>query len=517
MTSGLRSAGLATICAEAARDYPDVRLFADDGWPEPSGAITDFASFNRAVEQLAGRLWAAGVRPRSTVAVLLRNHPRIQLLAFAISRIGAIPALLSSTMSSEHLEKTIADLHPGWTVLDIATAAKLTPAVEERIRRQSRGLLLDATAGDGTDTAFEQLPAAAEHPVHQLTLGEVALITHTSGTTNPPKLVAHSNQSIYEHVAPQIELMTSFGNAKTALKSLSMVHARASSAFITSLRVGMPLGLITDDSPNAAADFIAANRPDSLEAHPNTYVSWEQIADRADRPLSTISRFSSTFDAIHPRTVRTILAGSDVKEAFFFQAYGQTESGPLCGRAMTADDPLGHDTRVVGSAVGGRAIRVADEHGAPVPTGQIGFIECMSASQMLGYVARENPPTRDGWWPMGDVGRIRADGQLELLDREVDRVAGLESTLMLEDALLENFHGLAETVVLAPMDSATRCTVITVAKAEHTVDLDAIEKFLVGRGISPVQILPMQQSELPLTGSKKVRRAALADQIKAGR
>ena len=43
------------------------------------------------VEELAGRLWAAGVRPSEQVVVHKTDNVDIVLLACAVSRIGAVP------------------------------------------------------------------------------------------------------------------------------------------------------------------------------------------------------------------------------------------------------------------------------------------------------------------------------------------------------------------------------------------------------------------------------------------
>lgn len=47
------------------------------------------------VEELSGRLWKAGVRPSEQVVVHKSDNVDIVLLTCAVSRIGAVPVLLS--------------------------------------------------------------------------------------------------------------------------------------------------------------------------------------------------------------------------------------------------------------------------------------------------------------------------------------------------------------------------------------------------------------------------------------
>lgn len=59
------------------------------------GVDLDYAVLADVVEELSGRLWAAGVRPFEQVALHKTDNVDIVLLTCAISRIGAVPVLLS--------------------------------------------------------------------------------------------------------------------------------------------------------------------------------------------------------------------------------------------------------------------------------------------------------------------------------------------------------------------------------------------------------------------------------------
>jgi acyl-coenzyme A synthetase/AMP-(fatty) acid ligase len=208
-----------------------------------------------------------------------------------------------------------------------------------------------------------------------------------------------------------------------------------------------------------------------------------------------------------------MLSGTTMPKAFFLQAYGQTETGPVAARPMFRDDPLGYDTRVVGAAAEGRELRVVDDDGVPVPVGTAGHIQARSVSQMVGYVGMPSPIGQ--WWPMGDWGQLREDGALVLHDRAVDRIPGVTSSLALEDALLDRFTELQEVVVLAGAEGGVWAVVVP--KQGLTADLALVRKTIEELGATPDDVVAVAPGDLPMTGSKKVRRLAMHGALGGGR
>ena len=84
----------------------------------------------------------------------------------------------------------------------------------------------------------------------------------------------------------------------------------------------------------------------------------------------------------------------------------------------------------MGRPAGGSDIRLIDEAGHEVPTGEAGEVVGRSASMMVGY-HRQPDKTREAEWfapdgkrfiRTGDVGRFDAEGFLTLFDRKKDMV-----------------------------------------------------------------------------------------------
>src|SRR3569833_4697614 len=126
----------------------------------------------------------------------------------------------------------------------------------------------------------------------------------------------------------------------------------------------MPVLLMNEADPDKVAKFFTENRPRLIEALPNTYMAWEGLTDAPRRPFASVKYFSSTFDAIHPRTIRRLLESSARRSAQFFQIYGQSAVGPAVGRPYFRRSVRRMDGRCVGYPLPGRAkVRVVSQNG----------------------------------------------------------------------------------------------------------------------------------------------------------
>jgi acyl-coenzyme A synthetase/AMP-(fatty) acid ligase len=254
-------------------------------------------------------------------------------------------------------------------------------------------------------------------------------------------------------------------------------------------------------------------RPTGLESQPNLFLRWEPLTADPDRPFGSIRRYISTFDAIHPRTVRALLAGSDQPDVGYFQGYGQSETGPLTISVRTRDFFEQVSPRNVGIPIPEfTQARVVDESGNPLPPGAEGQIEARTGGLMLGYVGSDTPPLNDGWWGMQDIGRMNEDGTLELLDRVVDHADTLPSIIAIEDALLEALPELAEVVLVKP--EPDELAAVVCLQDGESLDPERWAALAEEHGIGDVPVHEWDWDDMPFTGSWKVRRHLLARAVR---
>ncbi|MFI2431522.1 AMP-binding protein [Streptomyces sp. NPDC018693] len=508
---------LGTLFERAAAKHPANVIVLDhdlDIAPD-LGRRTTVAEVADLIDDIAGRLWAADVRPGRRVVVHKSDGFDITLLACAIVRVGAVPVMLSPK-------------------LDGATVAEL-------VRRTDRPFLLtDQTKLDTElpaevfESAERVLLASGEHP-DALTLASLAgsprvpavtmppdhptLVTHTSGTTGIPKLAVHTGHTLQARYRPQAAITAPLLRGReTIAMHVSFVHSRLITALAISLFRGYPILVLVDSDPKQTADLFARMRPGILEAHPNTFMEWEELAEDPRGPLAHVKLFSSTFDAIHPRTVHRLLGATRRKGAVFGQLYGQSEIGPAVVRWWSRSGRgVCTDGRCVGRPFPGMTdVRVVSRDGRPPTADNPGYIEVRSDGRIVTYLGeqqRYDAQVNDGWWRMGDVGFRTRWGCVHLLDREVDLIEGFGSTLATEDALFSRLPELAEVIIIPGEDG--RAVPVVCTKDDVPLDPAAWRRAVADL---PPMAEPVQwrKEELPQTATTKIKRLELARILAAG-
>jgi acyl-coenzyme A synthetase/AMP-(fatty) acid ligase len=503
----------------AAARHGNVRVTLDralDVAPD-SGLDHTYVTLAELVNELAARLWAAGVRPADRVAVYKSDNVDIALLACALSRIGAVPALLSPSLSPAVVAKLLERLERPWLICDPAKltgelAAPTLAALTRDVVLVGAGAKAQAELIAGT--ALETLSGAPRQPAVRLGAKDPALITHSSGTTGLPKLAVHCPHALWNRLLPQ-QVMGWPSRGETAALCVSYVHSRFYHALGVFLGYGSPLVLLVDHEPALVGPLLARLRPGIVETHPNTFVLWEELAGAPGGPLSNVGFYGSTFDAIHPRTIQRLLGASRRSSAVLTQLYGQSETGPVVARFFTRKGAAKANGRLVGTGLPGfTRVRVVDDNGRRCPPGVPGHIEVRTRGRILTYLGGEEQYARQlsgGWWRMGDVGYRTRWGGLYLIDREIDQIDAVDSNLELEDILMSRLEELREIVVVPGWDGAAVPVVCT--RDDQPLAPQRWQDAVAGL---PELAEPVvcRFEDLPRTGTWKIKRLEIAELLR---
>ncbi|WP_326795759.1 AMP-binding protein [Streptomyces sp. NBC_01808] len=503
---------LGTVPERAAAKHGATLLTLDHDLDALPGAgrrltVAEMAVF---AADLANRLSAAGVRAGEHVVVYKRANFDAWLLATAAARLGAIPVLLSPALPAPTVAALLRRLHGPHRPHLLTDGAKLAELAGLPLDELATSVIGVAGAGRGVASLARLAGSPPVPPVYQ-GLDEPAMITHTSGTTGVPKLVVHTPRTMRARLRPQLVLLALLRRRETVAVSVPFVHSRLFAAMSLVLMKGMPTLLLNNNEPADVAKFFLKNRPGLIEALPNSFLAWEGLADDPRRPLASVKYFSSTFDAIHPRTVRRLLDASRRRTPQFFQIYGQSEVGPAVGRPYFRRDTHGMDGRCVGFPLPGSArVRVVPRNDRRVSATNPGFIEVRwdgIAKTYHGEQERYDENVHDGWWRTGDVGYRTRAGCLHMLDREIDTIPGVGSSLEIEDAVLDRLDELVELVVVQGPDAEpvpVLCTRDDKPLAPARWQAATADYPQLG---APVH-LPL--AELPRTATLKTRRVELS-------
>ncbi|MGW0792868.1 class I adenylate-forming enzyme family protein [Streptomyces sp. NPDC002911] len=500
--------GLLPEMAAAVNPSTPITLDHDLGVFPEAGRHLTVTQYAEHVDDLAARLWAAGVRPDEHVVLYKTANADHWMLAAAVSRIGAVVVNLSPSLDPATVAVLIERVdHPtlltDGPTLDILADVPLTDITRRVITshgHRPQALPLAQLAG-----------SPRVKPVLR-PIDEAAVITHTSGTTGIPKLVVHTPRTQSIRLVPQWRLLRLLRKKQTVAIHIPFVHSRMVAAMSLALLREFPVLLMREASPADVAEQLIEHRPVLIEALPNSLMEWEVLTHDPRAPFGSVKVFSSTFDAIHPGTMSKLLNSSDRRGALFFQIYGQSEVGPAVGRAYFRHFAHRANGRCVGWAMpkGAARIRVVSRDGQPPSEKHPGFIEVAWDGLAKTYHAEQEryATNRDGdWWRTGDVGYRTRFGCLHMLDREVDMIPGVRSSLEVEDVVLSKLSELSELVVVQGPNAQPIPVICTV----DDKPLDRARWRAAVAGFpqlgDPVQI---PQAELPRTATLKVQRNALA-------
>jgi long-chain acyl-CoA synthetase len=211
----------------------------------------------------------------------------------------------------------------------------------------------------------------------------------------------------------------------------------------------------------------------------------------------------------------------------FVQIYGQGET-PMVGTALSraqladTDHPRWAERMAsVGVAQTPVQVRVADEQGRSLPTGEVGEVLVKGDSVMAGYWMNPEASAaavRDGWLFTGDVGCLDADGFLTLKDRSKDLIISGGSNIYpreVEEALL-TAPGVAEVAVVGAPDAEWGEVVVAFVVAQPraaltTGQLDSHCLAQMARFKRPKRYVLVD--ELPKNNYGKVLKTALRAQL----
>ncbi|WBB61040.1 class I adenylate-forming enzyme family protein [Streptomyces sp. WMMC500] len=503
--------GLLPETAAAVNPATPITLDHDlDIFPEAGRRLT-VAQYAEHVDDLAGRLWAAGIRPGERVVIYKKANADHWMVAAAISRIGAVVVNLSPALDAVTVAALLERADQPNLVTD---EAKLDVLADIPLADLTRRVIAVGGERAGTVSLAGLAGAPRVKPVLR-PIDEAAVITHTSGTTGIPKLVVHTARTQGLRLIPQWRLLSLMRKKETVAIHVPFVHSRMVAAMSLALLKEFPVLLMRQSDPAEVAEHLLEHRPVLIEALPNSLMEWEPLTEDPRTPFGSVKVFSSTFDAIHPGTMSKLLKSSDRRGALFFQIYGQSEVGPATGRAYLRNSAHKANGRCVGWAMpkGAAKIRVVSRDGQPPSEANPGYIEVAWDGLAKTYFAEQDryDTNRNGqWWRTGDVGYRTRLGCLHMLDREVDMIPGVHSSLEIEDVVLSKLGELSELVVIPGPDSQPVPVVCTVddKPLDHSRWRTAAAAF--PQLADPVQI---PQAELPRTATLKVQRLALARRL----
>jgi len=521
-----------------------------------TGKSYTYADLDERANRTARLLAERGVGKGDRIAAVSRNRVEYVDLFFAAGKLGAVLAPLSHRLAPPELGELLGTVDPSLLVVeapfveDVAAAldgdapcpaVRLPDAGDVDADAEASSRPLDAEAAPNSladaPTYADALPADGS-PVDgvDVALSDPALFLHTGGSTGTPKETVLTHGSLCWN---SFNTITSWGlrSDDVAPMVFPMFHTGGWNVLtIPFFHLGATVAIGREVDPERVLRTVEREGATVLVAVP-AVLRMMTDADAWDATdLSTLRFVKSGGGPCRDATIRAWRErGVDLS-----QGYGLTECGPNNFAMPEGWSEEKADT--IGKPVMHADVRIVDESGAPVETGEIGELELAGphaadrywrdeGETRATFGARENDaeaadamasgsdaevPSDDtprGWVSTGDLARVDEDGYYSIEGRKKNMyVSGGENVYPPEiETALTDHPGVDEAVVIGVPDEQWGTVGKAVIQGDESLTIAALRDFLDGRlaGFKHPRELAFVD-EMPTSGPSKIDRSAIA-------
>ena len=391
------------------------------------------------VRAFAGHLTAAGVRPGDRVLVALPNLPATVVAGLAIHAVGGVSAEVNRAWGPEVLEEIVArsgvrhavvwgrDARAWGAVLSrrrlehlwVVHPAALPLALTDALGFQSPFLLLEDGRLDpalGDPPPFRAPHLRPEGP---------ALILYTSGSTGVPRGVVQTFRNVEANSRSIVQYL-GLRSDDRAMLTLPLYYCYGRSVLQTHLLVGGSIFLDARFAfPRVVLEAIATEGCTGFAGVPLTFEIIRRQVDVSSISFPRLRYLTQAGGAMAPDTIAWV---RDVfRPARLFVMYGQTEA--TARLSYLPPDEAERKKGSIGVAIPGVELRVVDDVGREMPSGEVGFLVARGDNVTLGYLDEPEETAailHDGWLWTGDLARRDQEGFFfhEGRSKEILKVGG---------------------------------------------------------------------------------------------
>ena len=522
---------LREVCAKNASKEALV-FYAADG----TAVRRTYAEVYEESLAIARALVARGVTKETRVGLLATNRPEWITTMFGIALAGGTCVALSTFAKASELEYQlrvgdVSLLFFEGSVLDRDFGVELSalvpelaqpskPVYSERLPFLRGVVCIGDTAAKGLARYADVLRDGPFAPgaVVEAIAAEVAptdrgLVFFSSGSTAKPKAIVHAHRAAAIQCWRWREIFAVDADVRTWSANGFFWSGNFCMALGTTFAAGGCLVLQRLFAPGEALKLMQTERVTLPLAWPHQWARLVEDPAYRDSDLSTLTYVGETSPLRAHPTVRTSWQEP-------VSAYGNTETFTLNTAHKSGTSPeLAQGNH--GFPLGGNTVRIVDPlTGKVLHRPEVGEIAVRGPTMMLGYLRVPAEDTFDdaGFFRTGDSGFIDDQGRLHWLGRlnDIIKTGGANVSPLEIDAVLLECPGvkIAATVGV-PHDTLGEIVVACVVPDPGAaVDEQRVRSFVSERLSSykvPRRVVFVQETDLTLTGSNKVKTAPLRE------
>ena len=434
-----------------------------------------FEELDRGIDRLAQAWMARGLRRGDKVAVMLRNGHRYLLAQWAALRVGAAVVQIGYRLKGAEVAHILSNAEPALIVHENDLEATIDEAIALASQTPRCGRL---RAPEELDEMLRRNADDRHRPDGD---GSTATIMiYTSGTTGRPKGAARTfDKALHDSV---LDFLAQVGvrSDERHLVVCPLYHSAAPAFVAMTFVVGGTVILVEHFDPERVLEVIARERVSSAFMVPTMLTRLAALPEEVRRKYDT-SSIRWLLSGAAPLPTETARRIEEWLGPVLFNFYGATETG-----LVTLALPREHTRRpgTIGRALLGNEIRILDDSGHEVRTGDVGELFVRNSMLVSGY-HRDSDATakamRDGFFSVGDLGRVDADGYYYLADRKHDMVisGGVNIYPWEIEQHLHTHPSILEAAVIGVPDSewGESLRAFIVRRPDCAIEADEVQRF----------------------------------------
>lgn len=399
---------LPQLLAEAAAEAPEHK-FCD--FFELNKSFT-YREFHAATERLASALHRRGVRRGTHVGLMLPNIPEFLITWLALTRLGAVLVPINPAYTTREVKFVIETGDVEWLFVGSSGLEVLNQV--DALESLIPGDRIVCCEGESQssyqswESVFNENNSTIElPPVEDVKPTDLASIAFTSGTTGFPKgcMLSHRFYTV-------IGLVNTYRDGRNFERILTTMPL-----FYVDPRWQILMAIYRRGTVYVATKPSASRLMDWVRKFRIQFCLFPEVATK--QPVSPLDRdhdlIRVTMYGITPDRHAEIEERYDVVAR---ESYGMTEVGSVLFTPI--EDPTTVGTGSCGRVCSFREVRIVDEDGNVVPTGQLGELQVRGLGIYDGYYKNKSATDeafKDGWFCTGDIFRQDERGYFYLKGR----------------------------------------------------------------------------------------------------
>ncbi|WP_408959741.1 class I adenylate-forming enzyme family protein [Natrinema sp. 74] len=499
---------VAHLLERAVADQPETIAI------EHAGEMITYRDFGDRVAQFADSLRELGLEAGDRVGLYMPNGIPFCTAVWACCHAG----IIASPLNPEYRRREIAYQLEHADAEAVLVEGEPDDHVVEAVADLETDIVSATAGGD-----FRSLPdlgaADADPAIVDREDDDVLLQPYTSGTTGKPKGVLLTHRNFRVQIAQSVSSYSAGPIEGDGIIVLPMYHITGMIQMMASLCAGRTLHLLRPDQwdPELVLEKLDEHDIPAFTGVAAMFVDLLEAHDPDEYDLSTLIKAGQGGDKLPKPTQERFEEAFDVPLS---EGYGLTETTATSHTIRWSS--LGNRPGSVGQPVGHTRSKVVDEEGNELGAGEEGEILIAGSQVMKGYYknpeANEAAFTEDGYFRTGDIGMRDEDNYYYIKGREKEMIltAGYNVYPREVEDLLYEHPDIHEAAVFGLPDERRGETVAAAITPTEGVELtdDDVEEYVLGE-LAPYKHPRVVEirSELPKTGSGKIRKTALRDEF----